>query len=67
MNKLNINDNFIKNAVSGSEIDCLEPYELEFIEFLITDDFEKNNKDFSTQKIKKVELLIKKINLLRLQ
>ena len=53
--------------VTSSAVTFFEPYELEFIDFLLNKDFEENNKDFSYGKIKKVELILYKIKALRLR
>lgn len=53
--------------VTSSAVTFFEPYELEFIDFLLNKDFEENNKDFSYGKIKKVELILDKIKALRLR
>lgn len=52
---------------NGSAVDFFEPYELEFIDFLLNKDFEENNKDFSYGKIKKVKIIMNKIKSLRLR
>ena len=53
--------------VTSSAVAFFEPYELEFIDFLVNKDFEENNKDFSYEKIKKVEIIMNKIKALRLR